>query len=121
MSKTAEQYALKLNPTIDYRSLLWTFQSLDEDSDLEKFFECLPRLFDLETGKSLNLLQGTHEEHISRRQPSNEKDEEGEDEDENKDEDEDSGTDNEHKASGNIDSENNPDGEILNEEGYGEL
>jgi hypothetical protein len=58
MSKTAEQYALKLNPIIDYRSLLWTFQSLDEDPDLEKFFEALPRLCDSETGKSLNLLQG---------------------------------------------------------------
>ena len=58
MTKTAEQYALKLTPFIDYRSLLWTFQSLDEDSDLEKFFEGLPRLCDSETGKSLNLQQG---------------------------------------------------------------
>jgi hypothetical protein len=58
MSKTAEQYALKLNPGVDYRSLLWTFQSLDEDTDLEKFFEGLPRLCDSETGKSLNLQQG---------------------------------------------------------------
>ena len=58
MSKTAEEYALKLTPDIDYRSLLWTFQSLDEDSDLEKFFEGLPRLCDSETGKSLNLQQG---------------------------------------------------------------
>jgi hypothetical protein len=58
MSKTAEQYALKMNPGVDYRSLLWTFQSLDEDSDLEKFFEGLPRLCDSGTGKSLNLQQG---------------------------------------------------------------
>jgi hypothetical protein len=58
MRKTAEQYALKLNPSIDYRSLLWTFQSLDEDSDLEKFFEGLPRLCDSKTGKSLDLRQG---------------------------------------------------------------
>ena len=56
VSKTAEQYALKLNPGIDYRSLLWTFQSLDEDSDLEKFFEGLAR--DSETGRRLNLRQG---------------------------------------------------------------
>jgi hypothetical protein len=58
MSKTAEQYALKLNPFIDYRSLLWTFESLDEDTDLEKFFEALPRLCDSETGKSLKLQEG---------------------------------------------------------------
>ena len=58
MTKTAEEYALKLNPGIDYRSLLWTFQSLDEDSDIERFFEGLPRLCDSETGKSLNLQQG---------------------------------------------------------------
>jgi hypothetical protein len=58
MSKTAEEYALKLHPSIDYRSLLWTFELLDEDPDLEKFFEGLPRLCDSETGKSLNLQQG---------------------------------------------------------------
>ena len=58
MNKTAEKYALKLDPGIDYRSLLWTFQSLEEDSDLEKFFEGLPRLCDSETGQSLNLQQG---------------------------------------------------------------
>jgi hypothetical protein len=58
MTKTAEEYALKLDPFIDYRSLLWTFESLDQDSDLEKFFEGLPRLCDSETGKSLGLQQG---------------------------------------------------------------
>ena len=58
MSKRAEQYALKLDPGIDYRSLLWTFQSLDEDADLEKFFEHLPRLCDSEAGRRLNLRQG---------------------------------------------------------------
>ena len=41
MSKTAEEYALKLPPGIDHHSLLWTFESLDEDTDLEKFFEGL--------------------------------------------------------------------------------
>jgi hypothetical protein len=58
MSKTAEQYALKLPPGIDHNSLLWTFESLDEDTDLEKFFEGLPRLCDSETGKKLNLQEG---------------------------------------------------------------
>jgi len=58
MSKTAEQYALRQNPSIDHRSLLSTFQSLDEDSHVEKFFEGLPRLCESETGKSLNLQQG---------------------------------------------------------------
>ncbi|KAF8494072.1 hypothetical protein F5888DRAFT_1805646 [Russula emetica] len=58
MSKTAEQYALKLNSGIDFRSLLWTFHSLDEDSDFEKFFDGLPHLCDSEIGKSLNLQQG---------------------------------------------------------------
>jgi hypothetical protein len=58
MSKTAEQYALRQNPSIDHRSLLSTFQSLDEDSHVEKFFEGLPRLCESKTGKSLNLQQG---------------------------------------------------------------
>jgi hypothetical protein len=65
MSKTAEQYALKLNPGIDFRSLLWTFHSLDEDSDFEKFFEGLPRLCDSETGELLNLQQGFIKPHKS--------------------------------------------------------
>ena len=30
MDKTAEQFALKMPPKIDHRSLLWTFESLDE-------------------------------------------------------------------------------------------
>ena len=55
MSKTAEQYALDRNPDIVHHSLLWTLQSLNKDSDLEKFFEGLPRLCGSETGKSLNL------------------------------------------------------------------
>jgi hypothetical protein len=53
VTKTSVQYALGLDPSIDYRSLLWTVQSLDEDSDIEKFFEVLG-----ETGKSENLQQG---------------------------------------------------------------
>lgn len=35
MIKTAEEYAFKLKPDIDHGSLLWTFESLDEDADLE--------------------------------------------------------------------------------------
>jgi hypothetical protein len=45
-------------PNIDYRSLLWTFDSLDEDTDLEKFFEGLSRLCDSDTGKTLNPQEG---------------------------------------------------------------
>jgi hypothetical protein len=58
MSMTAEKYAFKLDPDIDHGSLLWMFQTLDEDTDFEKFFEGLPRLCDSETGKTLNLQQG---------------------------------------------------------------
>ena len=58
MSKTAEESAFKLDPDIDYKSLLWTLQSLDEDTDLEKFFERLPRLCDSKTGKDLKLQEG---------------------------------------------------------------
>jgi Family of unknown function (DUF6535) len=55
MVKTAEEYAFNLNPDIDRKSLLWTFESLDEDTDLEEFFEGLPRLCDSDTGKDLEL------------------------------------------------------------------
>jgi hypothetical protein len=55
MTKAAEKFAFKLDPDIDYNSLLWTFESLDEDTDLEKFFEGLPRLCDSETGRDLKL------------------------------------------------------------------
>jgi hypothetical protein len=55
MRKTAETFAFKLNPTIDCDSLLWTFDSLTDDMDLEKFFEGLPRLCDSETGRNLRL------------------------------------------------------------------
>ena len=58
MSKTAEQYAHKLLPNIDYDSLFWTLELLDEDTDLEKFFEGLPRLCDSERGKELKLQEG---------------------------------------------------------------
>jgi hypothetical protein len=55
MIKTAEKYALKLDPDIDHESLLWTFKSLDEDAGFEEFFAHLPRLCDSDTGKKLEL------------------------------------------------------------------
>ena len=42
LSKTAEEYSSREPVEIDYRSLKWTFDSLDQDSDLEKFFEGVP-------------------------------------------------------------------------------
>jgi hypothetical protein len=42
LRKTAEEYASRAPAEIDYRSLEWTFDSLDQDSDLEKFFEGVP-------------------------------------------------------------------------------
>ena len=58
MVKTAETFALQLTPDIDYDSLLWTFEAIDEDTELEKFFEGLPRLCDSDTGKDLKLKDG---------------------------------------------------------------
>ena len=42
LSKTAEEYASRVPAEIDYRSLSWTFDSLDQDSELELFFEGVP-------------------------------------------------------------------------------
>ena len=58
MATTAEEFAFKLKPDIDYDSLLWTLQLIDEDTELEKFFERLPRLCDSETGRELKLQDG---------------------------------------------------------------
>ena len=44
MRKTAEDYAKRLHHSIDFRALWWTFKSLDEDGDLQEFFEGLPGL-----------------------------------------------------------------------------
>ena len=44
MRKTAEQFALRLDPEIDYDSLSWMFESLDEDKEVEQFFEGVPGL-----------------------------------------------------------------------------
>ena len=38
MRKTAEDYAFKLPQKIDFGALLWTFESLDEDGELQEFF-----------------------------------------------------------------------------------
>ncbi|KAH9054612.1 hypothetical protein EDB83DRAFT_1127967 [Lactarius deliciosus] len=42
MLKTAEETALKSPSEIDTRAFLWTFDSLDEDHELERFFSGLP-------------------------------------------------------------------------------
>ncbi|KAH9056357.1 hypothetical protein EDB87DRAFT_1687577 [Lactarius vividus] len=40
--KTAEEHASGLTAEIDYRALEWTFGSLDEDRELEQFFDGVP-------------------------------------------------------------------------------
>ncbi|KAH9057269.1 hypothetical protein EDB87DRAFT_1686552 [Lactarius vividus] len=42
MQKTAEKTALDLSSKIDARALMWTFDSLDKDDELERFFSGLP-------------------------------------------------------------------------------
>ncbi|KAN0137371.1 hypothetical protein V8E53_004816 [Lactarius tabidus] len=42
LSKAAEDCASRLPGEIDYRALEWTFDSLDQDSELEQFFEGVP-------------------------------------------------------------------------------
>ena len=42
MQKTIEETALKLPSEIDARAFMWTFDSLDEDHELEHFFSALP-------------------------------------------------------------------------------
>ena len=44
LRKMAEEYANTLSADIDYRALSWTFDSLDEDRELEQFFEGVPGL-----------------------------------------------------------------------------
>ena len=66
MRKTAEKFAFKLKPDIDYKLLLGTFESLDEDTDLETFFERLPRLRDSKIGKELDLQHGFVDTHKGR-------------------------------------------------------
>lgn len=42
MTKSAEETAQMLTSDIDGRALLWTFESLDEDHELERFFAAIP-------------------------------------------------------------------------------
>ncbi|KAH9051833.1 hypothetical protein EDB87DRAFT_1693470 [Lactarius vividus] len=42
MTKAAEETAQVLTSDIDGRALLWTFESLDEDHELERFFAAIP-------------------------------------------------------------------------------
>ena len=42
MQKTAEETALQSPSEIDTRAFMWTFDSLDEDHELERFFSGLP-------------------------------------------------------------------------------
>ena len=42
MQKTAEETALTLSSEIDARAFMWTFDCLDEDHELERFFSGLP-------------------------------------------------------------------------------
>jgi hypothetical protein len=44
MRETTEYYARILHHDIDFRALWWTFESLDEDGELQEFFEGLPGL-----------------------------------------------------------------------------
>ena len=44
MQKTAEEIALNSSSDIDTRALMWTFDCLDEDHELERFFSGLPGL-----------------------------------------------------------------------------
>ena len=42
IAKAAEETARKLSSEIDWRVLIWTLESLDEEHELERFFSCLP-------------------------------------------------------------------------------
>ena len=42
MQKTAEETALNMSSEIDTRAFMWTFDCLDEDHELERFFSGLP-------------------------------------------------------------------------------
>ncbi|KAI9447716.1 hypothetical protein H4582DRAFT_18549 [Lactarius indigo] len=48
MLKAVEETTLKSPPEIDTRAFLWTFDSLDEDNELERFFSGLPGYRSLE-------------------------------------------------------------------------
>jgi hypothetical protein len=42
MEKAAKDFALGLPSDIDCRALIWAFETLDEDDEIEKFFEGIP-------------------------------------------------------------------------------
>jgi hypothetical protein len=44
VQRTAEETALSLPPRIDARAFMWTFDRLDEDREIERFFSGLPGL-----------------------------------------------------------------------------
>jgi len=44
MIKTAEEYAFKLKPDIDHKSLRWTFEHLEEDAHFEHSLKASPPL-----------------------------------------------------------------------------
>ncbi|KAN0137814.1 hypothetical protein V8E53_004298 [Lactarius tabidus] len=50
MEKTSEEAALKVSSEIDARALMRTFDSLDQDHELERFFEGYPRILQFECG-----------------------------------------------------------------------
>jgi hypothetical protein len=43
--KAAEESSLKLSSEIDSRAIMWTFESLDEDHEFERFFSGIPGFF----------------------------------------------------------------------------
>jgi len=42
MEKSTEETALAISSIVDSRAFMWTFDSLDEDHELERFFSGLP-------------------------------------------------------------------------------
>ena len=46
MARAARHFAHSLGAEIDYESLMWMFDSLDQDKELEQFFAGIPRLCD---------------------------------------------------------------------------
>jgi hypothetical protein len=48
MQRAADLFALQLSPDIDYRALLWMFETLNDDDEFEQFFDALPSLCDSE-------------------------------------------------------------------------
>ncbi|KAI0253392.1 hypothetical protein BJV78DRAFT_207892 [Lactifluus subvellereus] len=53
MEKTTEKSALNLPSDIDCRALMWTFDRLEEDHELERFFRGIPGLFSSRVIKDL--------------------------------------------------------------------